>query len=275
MDSAAVHRSEVALHDQWANGEVLEKIDIHSCMEGVNAVENRYIMACIQKKLGGLDGLRILDAGSGLGESSVYFASRGALVTATDISQGMIDFCKRLGEAYGVADRIQTLQGEAESIPLPDDHYDVVYAANLVHHLTDIDSFLAATHRCLKPGGLLCTWDPLRYNPIINVYRRIATAVRTPGEQPVDFALLRKVKRYFPRMAHREFWFFSLGIFIKFYLIDRLDPNMVRYWKHVHEYGSGVNRVIMQMLHGLDRVPLSIPLLNRLAWSIAVVAQKS
>ena len=274
MDSVTVHKSEVALHDQWAAEEDIEKIDIFRCMEGVNAVENRYIMACIQKKLGGLAGLRILDVGSGLGESSVYFAMKGAFVAAMDISPGMVDFCRRLGEVHGVADRIQPLLGEAESIELPENYYDVVYAANLIHHLTNVDAFLDVVRRCLKPGGLLCTWDPLRYNPIINVYRRIATAVRTPGEQPVGFSLLRQVKRYFPRVEHREFWFFSLYIFIKFYLIDHLDPNTVRYWKHVHQYSTGVHGAIMRILHKIDRIPLSIPPLNRLAWSIAVVAQK-
>ena len=45
---------------------------------------------------------RILDIGAGLGESSVYFALRGARVTAVDISPRMIELAHRLARAHGV-----------------------------------------------------------------------------------------------------------------------------------------------------------------------------
>ena len=57
--------------------------------------------------------------------------------------------------------------------------------------------------RVLKPGGRFFSYDPLAYNPAINVYRKMATEVRTPDEQPLTRAdvqilhgMLRQIVRW-------------------------------------------------------------------------------
>jgi SAM-dependent methyltransferase len=186
----------------------------------------------------------------------------------------MLQHCLQLAALHKVSRNIELLPGAAETLLLRNEYYDVVYAANLLHHLANRNLFYASIYSSLKPGGLLCTWDPLTYNPVINVYRKMASRVRTPNEHPLDFIILNEMRNYFPEVQHREFWFFALSIFIKFYAIDRLDPNLVRYWRHVHKYGAGFSGLVMKMLHDMDRLPLTLPLLNRMAWSIAIVARK-
>ena len=61
---------------------------------------------------------------------------------------------------------------------------------------------LAAGLRALKPGGMFFSYDPLTYNPLINVYRRMATAVRTTDEAPLTVADIR-LGHGLERLDHR------------------------------------------------------------------------
>jgi hypothetical protein len=83
-----LHRSEAEFHDEWALGTPLDQILVRECCEAPAALENRFILG----QMGPLRGKKILDIGSGLGESSVYFALQGALVTAVDIPHYLTPF---------------------------------------------------------------------------------------------------------------------------------------------------------------------------------------
>ena len=150
--------------------------------EGPTAVENRFIL----KLMGPLAGKRLLDIGSGLGESSVYFALQGADVTALDISPGMVETTLNLGKRYGV--ELKGVVSVAEGLNVPSESYDIVYIANAIHHVQDRTTMFKEIHRVLKPGGRFFSYDPLAYNPAINIYRRMATEVRTPDERPLTRA---------------------------------------------------------------------------------------
>ena len=92
--------------------------------------------------------------------------------------------------------------------------------------------------------------------------------------KPPGFSLTKETMYRFSGVRHREFWLSALVLFFRFYLIDRLDPNKVRYWKHIYEGGPGGRHRVMRMLHGLDRLLLRLPLVRRLAWNIVIIAEK-
>ena len=77
MGESELHRREAEFHDEWALTTPLDQILVRQCFEAPAAVENRFIL----RQMGSLRGKKILDIGAGLGESSVYFALQGALVT--------------------------------------------------------------------------------------------------------------------------------------------------------------------------------------------------
>jgi SAM-dependent methyltransferase len=62
--------------------------------------------------------------------------------------------------------------------------YDIVYLANVIHHVHDRERLFAGIDRALKPGGRFFSIDPVAYNPVINRYRSMATEVRTEDEGP-------------------------------------------------------------------------------------------
>jgi hypothetical protein len=80
----------------------------------------------------------------------------------------------------------------------------------------------------LKPGGRFFSIDPIAYNPVINVYSRMATKVQTEDESPLTRSDIALAHRFFTDVQHREFWIASLLLFVKYATIDRLHPNADR-----------------------------------------------
>src|SRR5205823_2344108 len=123
-----------------------------------------------------------------------------------------------------------------EDLSVPENSYDFVYLANVIHHVHDRASLFRQVHRALKPGGRFFSIDPVAYNPIIKVYRWMATEVRTEDESPLTRADIALARRFFADVEHREFWIASLLLFIKYLVVDRVHPNTDRYWKRIlHE----------------------------------------
>lgn len=259
-------QNEIEFHDNWAKSIDVENLNVEIYFEGSTCPENRFIM----KQLGNLEGKKILDLGCGAGENSVYFSLKGAHCVASDISSGMVDKALELADKYGVSVKGKVIN--AMDIDYPDNSFDVVYAANILHHVQP-KLALAEMRRIVKPGGQVCFWDPLKHNPIINVYRKMATNVRTDDEMPLDIELVRWLKRNFSHVEYDTFWLISLWIFLQFYLIERVNPNEERYWKKII-YEEPRLRKLYYRLESLDRLVKGIPYLKRFAWNLAVVATK-
>jgi SAM-dependent methyltransferase len=249
-------------HDAWAQTTPLEHIDVRAAFEHPTAVENRFVT----DRLGDLRGLRLLDVGAGLGEASVYFALKGASVTACDVSPAMLATAKALAERHGVS--IRTLLVENNVLEFGTSAYDVIYGANVIHHVSDIGQCLDDVARAIAPGGRCIFIDPLTYNPIIWVYRLLAHDVRSADEQPVGFGELEQMRARFGDVGHREFWGLSLALFLKYFLVDRLPPGRVRYWKHILQDDPERLARWWVPLRDLDRYLLRVPGVRRLAWNM-------
>ncbi|MEE8526181.1 MAG: class I SAM-dependent methyltransferase [Thermoanaerobaculia bacterium] len=258
---------EAAFHDAWARSERVEEVPVRAAFEAPTALENRFIVA----RMGDLAGRRLLDVGCGLGESAVYFALRGAEVTATDLAPEMVDFTRRLARHHGV--EVTAEVSPAEELAGPAESFDLVYAANVLHHVGSKESFFRQLHRVLVPGGRFFTWDPLTYNPVIWIYRRLATAVRTEDEHPLSFRDARLAGRFFTGVGHREFQIATLAIFLKYFLVDRVHPNQDRYWKRIlHETPASLRWWFP--LERLDRILTRLPLVRRLGWNMVLWGRK-
>jgi 2-polyprenyl-3-methyl-5-hydroxy-6-metoxy-1,4-benzoquinol methylase len=259
---------EKAFHDEWAQETVLSEVKVFEAFENITAQENGLIL----RLMGNLKGVRILDVGAGLGESSVYFALKGAKVTANDFSPGMLERCAALAEMHGV--HVDTLLGSAETFDFGEGKFDIVYGANVLHHSGDLRALLLAVRRSLVPEGRFFFYEPIAYNPAINLYRRIATKMRTEDEQPIRFGQLRIFKELFREVHHREFWLLTLLLFFKYYLIDRVHPNDDRYWKRIFKENPDKIGWWFNPLLKLDALLLRVPLLNYLAWNTVIWGRK-
>jgi SAM-dependent methyltransferase len=260
-------QNERVFHDAWADSEDVEKIDVRASNEVCTAPEMRYITQC----LGNIKGKRLLDVGCGLGEASVYFAMQGADVTSSDLSQGMLDATTRLAHVNGVS--VKQHVASAEDMQLTSDaKFDIIYAGNLLHHV-DIEETITRVKPHLADGGVFVTWDPLAYNPAINVYRSIATDVRTPDEHPLTWDDIKLFHTHFRTVETRYFWLTTLIIFVIMALAQRRNPNKERFWKVVVQEG---NRWawLYHPLESLDRLLLAaLPPLRLLCWNVVIVCK--
>lgn len=112
----------------------------------------------IQKSLGveRLDGLRVLDIGSGSGLSSLAFRRLGADVTSFDYDADSVACTQRLRDHFDPgSDAWRVAQGSVL------DHaymaslgtYDIVYAWGVLHHTGDMWDAIDQAARRVKPGG--------------------------------------------------------------------------------------------------------------------------
>jgi ubiquinone/menaquinone biosynthesis C-methylase UbiE len=261
-------KREADFHDRWASSVRLEDVLVRESFEAPTAMENQFIL----RQMGSLDGKRLLDIGAGLGESSVYFALQGARVTTVDVSPGMVETAIALGRKYGV--ELEGIVAGAEDLSVAAGSYDLVYIANTIHHVQNRELLFERMSRALKPGGMFFSYDPLAYNPVINVYRRMAMQVRTPDESPLTVADLKLARKYFHNVGHREFWISSLVLFAKYYLKDRVHPNDDRYWKRILREPSHA-LWWWKPLRRLDTVLTRIPMVRWLAWNIVMWGEKA
>ncbi len=256
-------KTEAAYHDMWAESIDFSEIDPDVTFEAITAQESRYILS----RMGSLVGKRVLDLGCGSGESAVYFAKKGAQVWACDISAKSVEITQKLAAHHGVT--VDATVSAAEHLPYPDQTFDFVFANGVLHHV-DIPPTLQEIKRILKPGGEGFFIEPLPYNPVINVYRVLASAVRTPDEKPLDSKDVAQIRAVFPSVEIRGFWLFTLGLFLYFFLIERVHPGKVRYWKKVL-YDADNYRGLFGFLKKLDDWTLPrLPFLSALCWNMVI-----
>lgn len=260
--------SEEHFHDDWASTEDILKINVRQMNEACTAPEMRYIRTMV----GDLKGKTLLDVGCGLGEASVYFALEGADVTATDLSQKMLDVVQKLAAHNGTV--VKTHKSAAENLALPEDQqFDIVYAGNVFHHV-DIAPTLDNILKHLKPDGMLVSWDPVAYNPAINIYRKRAMQVRTVDEHPFRLKDVRLFQKYFDQVQTKWFWLTTLSIFVLMAFVQRRDPNKERYWKKIVEEADRWAWLYIP-LEFIDRILLTLlPFLRPLCWNVVIISRK-
>jgi len=94
-------------------------------------------------------GSHVLDVACGPGRVTAAAAARGAKAVGVDFSDRMVEHAKSLFPALDVR------LADAESLPLPDESFDVVVVNFGVLHFSRPDYALVEAHRVLKPGGEL------------------------------------------------------------------------------------------------------------------------
>jgi len=86
----------------------------------------------IAEFLGPLDGLRVLDVGTGTGRAAIALAKRGARVTGVDASREMLDVARTRASAAGVEVRFQA--GDAHAVPFRDRSFDAAVSLRVLMH---------------------------------------------------------------------------------------------------------------------------------------------
>jgi ubiquinone/menaquinone biosynthesis C-methylase UbiE len=137
-------------------------------------------------------GKRVLEYGCGPGSAAFDLASRGAKVTAIDISDVAIEQASEEAEKEKLDIEFHVM--DAENLEFEANYFDLICGSGILHHL-DLDSSYKEINRTLKKNGKAVFFEPLGHNPIINLYRKLTPAMRTDDEHPLlmrDLELARQ-----------------------------------------------------------------------------------
>jgi demethylmenaquinone methyltransferase / 2-methoxy-6-polyprenyl-1,4-benzoquinol methylase len=92
-------------------------------------------------------GSKVLDVATGTGDLAIELASRGAEVTGSDFSPGMLE------KARAKAPEIRWDEGNALELPYSDGAFDAATVGFGARNFSDLDRGLAEMARVVRPGG--------------------------------------------------------------------------------------------------------------------------
>src|SRR5690606_18718880 len=115
-----------------------------------------------------------LEYGCGMDKDnrSTKLARIGAEVHGIDISDYAIDYLTKEAQKENLDIDYQVMN--AEDMTYPDNYFDVIYGAGILHHL-DLEKAFDSISKKLKENGTAIFIEPLGHNPLINGFRN-----RTP-----------------------------------------------------------------------------------------------
>jgi len=102
------------------------------------------------------EGDQVLDIAGGTGDLSMAFSKKvgnSGRVVHTDINEAMLRTGRNRLVDKGII--LPTLVCDAEKLPFPDAHFDLVSVGLGLRHMTHKDAALKEMNRVLKPGGKL------------------------------------------------------------------------------------------------------------------------
>jgi len=128
-----------------------------------SAYKIRVLAAALRER--GLESGRILDFGSGIGNSVPFFRAYlpDAALTCADVSQKSFDLAQKRFPGREVYRLI-----EGERIPVEDGGYGAVFSACVFHHIPAAEHvhWLRELRRAAAPGGMLAVFEHNPLNPL-------------------------------------------------------------------------------------------------------------
>ena len=131
-----------------------------------------------------LTGLTLIDIGCGGGLLTEPMARLGAQVTGVDATPRNVEVARLHAEQGGV--KAVYLNCAAEDLVAQGQRFDIVLAMEIIEHVADVDAFLEACGRLLKPGGIMF----------------IATMSRTIKSYAMAIIGAEYVMRWLPKGTH-------------------------------------------------------------------------
>ena len=115
-------------------------------------------------------GQKVLDVCGGTGDLALMAAARvgdAGRVVVYDINRAMLEAGREKISKDAMGSRISMVQGNAEKISFPQNHFDAAIVSFGIRNVTDMKEGFREMHRVLKPGGkLMCLEFSKPANPV-------------------------------------------------------------------------------------------------------------
>lgn len=105
-------------------------------------------------------GTRVLDAGSGVGGSSIWLARElGARVTGITLVERQVELARQFAREHGVESQVDFACEDMLKTSFPEASFDVVWNLESMCHVVDLDAYAAHVSWLLADGGTLAVID--------------------------------------------------------------------------------------------------------------------
>ncbi len=201
------------------------------------------------KRLGNIQGKKVLDLGCGTGWLSVILAKRGASVEALDVSPEAVKIAQNMALVNQVSDKINCKVGSAYELEYPDNYFDFVVGVAILHHLAYKSSLAASLYKVLKPGGKGIFLEAFGESVILEKIRLlipvpIAEEDNTHWGEQIKYNDLRVFKGLFT-VNYKEFQLFSrldriisIKPFVRF--LNWMDSLILKYIPLLRRYARAI-----------------------------------
>jgi len=123
----------------------------HWWFVGRRAILESFLETIVQSLKSNAQSLKILDVGCGTGANIEMLGQYGE-AEGVDVSDDALEFCRRKG--------LKVQKGLAETLPYPDETFDLTTALDVVEHLDDDIAGLKEMYRVTKRGGYSLIFVP-------------------------------------------------------------------------------------------------------------------
>lgn len=105
-------------------------------------------------------GMKVLDAGCGVGGTALYIAKQtGASVHGITLDPQQVTLTRKYAKKRNLTHLTEFSTQDYSHTNFPDNYFDVVYGIESICHATPKSAFLKEAHRVLKPKGKLIISD--------------------------------------------------------------------------------------------------------------------
>lgn len=110
--------------------------------------------------------MEVFEFGCGTGSTALLHSPHVRHITATDLSQRMVEIARGKAEAEGVSN-VTFTRVDFATLPVTPSSYDIVMGHSILHLVPDPQAAIDKAFTMLKPGGYLVTstvcmaWGPL------------------------------------------------------------------------------------------------------------------
>ncbi len=191
---------------------------------------------------------RVLEIGCGTGLfTRKVQALSGAQITATDISQELLDIANKTAPTEGIS----YLLDDAMKMQFPDNSFDVVFGSSILHHL-DFERSLREILRVLRRGGRMVFAEPNMLNPQIFIQKNIPFIKKALGDSPDETAVVRwNLKKQMTGLGYCN---------VNIFTYDFLHPS--------------TPKALIPFVNVIGRTIEKIPGLREIAGSVIIYAEK-
>lgn len=210
----------------------------------------KYVENRLKRKINSKN--KFLDYCCGDGAMSIWLANEGAEVYGIDISDVSIQIAKENAAIDCQKRKPRFWVMDAENLKFGNNNFEAVFCGGVLHHL-NIDAAYQELARVLKPGGMVVCAEPLAYNPVFQLYRKMTPKLRTEweAEHILNKRSIYSAKKYFGKVE------------VKFFHLAALLAVPFRHTR--------IFNFILAICEGIDGLVLKLPAIKWLAWQAVFV----